>query len=132
MLNASRVVSRGRRAIESLMVDACTVVRITSQATNDLTAAVADTTAALYAGKCRIQLQAKAHARAEDVGEDYVRLLRIEVQLPMTVTGLRTQDVITITSSALDPDLVGRKFRVRDLMHKTHATARRVLAEEVT
>ena len=31
-----------------------------------------------------------------------------------------------------DADLIGRLFRVRDLAHKTHATARRVQCEEVT
>ena len=59
-------------------------------------------------------------------------LLRLEVQLPMTVTGLRVSDEITIDTSAHDPDLVDRVFLVRDLAHKSHATARRVQVTEKT
>ena len=45
--------------------------------------------------------------------------------------GVRVDDVVEVTAS-LDPDLVGRKATVTDLAHKTLATARRLVVEEVT
>jgi hypothetical protein len=50
----------------------------------------------------------------------------------MAVTGIASDDLVTITASLLDADLVGRTFRVRELGHKSHMTARRVQLEEVT
>jgi hypothetical protein len=67
-----------------------------------------------------------------DPGETSVVVLRLEVQLPMTVVGLAEGDELVVTASAHDQDLVDRKFRIHDLAHKTHATARRVLVTEVT
>jgi hypothetical protein len=113
------------------MVDACTITRTTGRSTDTTTGAVTPTTSTLYTGKCRVQQQ-QAQATTEDVGEDQVLLLRLEVQLPMSVTGLQVGDRITVTASAHDADLVGRVFRVHDLAHKTHATARRVQCLEVT
>ena len=71
-------------------------------------------------------------ARPQNVGEALVYQLLIDVQVPMSVTGLAVGDVVTVTASALDPDLVGRHFWVKDLAHKTHMTARRLGCEEVT
>jgi hypothetical protein len=45
---------------------------------------------------------------------------------------IASDDLVTITASLLDADLVGRTFRVRELGHKSHMTARRVQLEEVT
>lgn len=131
-MSAASITLRGRIAAEALMVDACVVTRKTGETTNTDTAAVTPVIATLYTGKCRVQIMATGHVREQDVGESYILLLRIDVHLPMSVTGLATEDLITITASALDPDLVGRKFRIRYLSHKTHMTARRLRAEEVT
>lgn len=125
------VLARGRLAAEAGMVDACTITRVAGRSTDTTTGAVTLTTSTLYTGKCRVQ-QLQAQVSTEDVGEDQVLLLRLEVQLPMGVTGLQVGDRITVTASAHDADLVGRVFRVHDLAHKTHATARRVQCLEVT
>lgn len=113
------------------MVDACTIARIGTRVTDTTTGAVTTPRTTLYTGQCRVQQQ-KADAQREDAGEDHLLLLRIEVQLPMSVTGLKVGDEITITASAHDADLVGRVFRVHDLAHKTHATTRRVQCLEKT
>jgi hypothetical protein len=130
-MSRASVLARGRLAAEAGMVDACTITRVTGRSTDTTTGAVTPTTSTLYTGKCRVQQQ-QAQATTEDVGEDQVLLLRLEVQLPMSVTGLQVGDRITVTASAHDADLVGRVFRVHDLAHKTHATARRVQCLEVT
>jgi len=48
------------------------------------------------------------------------------------VTGVRINDIITINTSALDPDSSGRTYWVRELFDKTHGTSRRLGIEEVS
>ena len=45
---------------------------------------------------------------------------------------VRVGDVATITAAALDAQLVGKRFRVVGLAHKTFLTARRLQVQEVT
>lgn len=133
-MSRASAIERGRTAAELGMVDACTIRRRSTGGTTDPdtgSPTVAYLSPNPYAGKCRVQ-QAQASANQQDVGEDNLLLLRLEVQLPMTVVGLEVGDEITITSSARDPDLVGRLFRIHDLAHKTDATARRVQVIERT
>lgn len=113
------------------MVDACTIRRRTGETTDPDTGVITPTYQQLYAGRCRVQ-QPTAQATAQDPGQAHVLMLRLEVQLPMSVTGLAVDDEVLITASAHDPDLPGRVFLVRDLAHKTHATARRVQVQERT
>lgn len=129
-MSAASVLARGRAAAEALMVDACTIRRVTSQSTG-AGGVVTPTYSTLYTGKCRVQ-QDKAQAQQQDPGEAAVLMLRLEIQLPMSVTGLQAEDVVTITASAHDPDLVGRVFIIRDLAHASHKTARRVQVMEKT
>ncbi|MEU8186012.1 DUF6093 family protein [Micromonospora carbonacea] len=125
------VLARGRAAAERLMVDACTIRRVTSEDGSDGDGNVIREYEDLYVGPCRVQ-QTSAQAAQEDVGEDFQLMLRLEVHLPMSVVGLEVGDEVTITASAHDPDLPSRVFLVRDLAHKTHATARRVGVTERT
>lgn len=132
MANPTAALMRGRALAEQLMVDTCTVTRITGESTNEDTGVVTPTTSTVYTGRCRVQQsQLGADSTPADPGEAYVRLVAFEMQLPMSVVGLRIGDVITITASALDPDLVGRAFNILGLAHKTHATARRIQVQEV-
>lgn len=130
-MSAASVLARGRAAAELLMVDACTIRRKTGETTTAGGVVTPTYGAALYTGKCRVQ-QAAAQAQQQDPGEAFVLMLRLEVQLPMSVTGLQTEDEVTITASAHDPDLVGRVFLIRDLAHATHKTSRRVQVLERT
>ena len=113
------------------MVDACTIRRRTGEATDDDGNVTPAYGPDLYSGKCRIQQHVGQAAQA-DVGEDFQLLLRLEVQVPMSVTGLEVGDEVTVTASAHDLDLPGRVFRVRDLAHGTHKTSRRVGVTERT
>lgn len=130
-MSRATVLARGRLAAEAGMVDTCAISRVTGQTTDPFSGEVTDTRTTAYTGKCRIQ-QAAADAQQHEAGEDYLLLLRLEVQLPMTVTGLEVGDQVTVIASAHDADLVGRVFLVHDLAHKTHATARRVQVTERT
>jgi Family of unknown function (DUF6093) len=130
-MSATTATLRGRAAAENLMIDACTVQRVTGSATNDTTGVVTPTYSTIYTGKCRVQ-QVVPIAKPANVGEAAVWLQRLVLQLPMSVVGIQSDDLVTITASVLDGDLVGRTFHVRELGHKTHATARRVQLEEIT
>lgn len=130
-MSRATALARGRIFDGLGMADTCTITRVTGRTTDPDTGEVTDTTSTLYSGKCRVQ-QHQATADRKDVGEDYLLLLRIEVQLPMSVTGLAVGDLITVTASAQDADLVGRVFRIHDLAHKSEATSRRVQCVERT
>lgn len=130
-MTANTVTMRGRAAVERLMVDSCTITRQTIASTDPETGQITYNTTAVYSGKCRVQQKAPA-ARPHQLGEASVWLQRLELQLPMSVTQVASDDLVAITSSTLDADLVGRTWRVRELSHKTHETARRHQIEEVT
>jgi hypothetical protein len=130
-MSAESATLAGRRAAEAGMVDACTITREVGRTTDPDTGVTTKTLTQLYSGKCRVQ-QPGRMARPEQVGEAQVYQLLVDVQLPMSVTGLAVGDVVTITASSLDGDLVGRHFWLKDLAHKSHMTARRVGCEEVT
>lgn len=129
-MGTGRVLARGQRAAKRRMVDTCTIRRSTGDTTDPNTGVVTATWKQLYAGRCRVQ-HGLAQAAQHDTGQDSLLLVRLQVHLPMTVVGLEVNDQITITTSR-DPDLVGRVFLVRDLFHKTDATARRVGVTERT
>ncbi len=129
-MSRASVLALGRAAAEAGMVDACTIRRRAGETTDPDTGDVTPDWGDVYAGKCRVQ-QSVVQSQQQQPGGDFVLVLRLEIQLPMTVTGLQVGDEVTITASVHDPDLPGRAFRIRDLAHKTEATARRVQAIEI-
>lgn len=134
-MSRASVLADGRRAAEAGMVDACIIRRRTgAQTTDDDTGDVvhAYVTPDPYTGACRIQQARLATSGERNVGEDTAVLLALEVQLPMSVTGLQVGDEVHVTASLADPDLVDRVFIIRSLAHKTDATARRVQVSERT
>jgi hypothetical protein len=132
--SSSRALARGRLKAEGLMVDTCTIQRRTGQTVDHLTAAVTPTYTLKYSGKAKVQTAgAGAMGRRYDVGQVAEVMVRLELHLP--IVGSETiarGDLVTITASVLDAALVGRVMRVHDLSHKSFATARRFLLEEVT
>lgn len=132
-MNAGPLLARGRARAEALMVDTCTIERPTGTKIRDEnTGGFTRVMQPLYTGqRCRVQSRGYWGQRT-DVGQADLILLQLEIQLPVSVTGLRVHDVITVTASVNDPDLVGRKFRLKDEMHKSHATSRRVMCTEIT
>lgn len=130
MSRVATLVGRGRAAAERLMVDTCIIDRRSGSVLDEDTGQYVDTYTTVYSGKCRIQVTDPG-GRAADAGEQTSQIQSLVLQVPMTVSGVKVDDRVSLTASALDPDLVGRTFRVSDLMHKTHATARRLPVEEV-
>jgi hypothetical protein len=83
-----------------------------------------------YSGIAKVQTT-DTIGNANDAAERVVMRTRFELHLPMSAPAAAVDDVITITSSGLDPQLVGRRFRVVSLVHKSFMTARRLAVEEV-
>ena len=122
---------RGRAAAERLMVDVCVIRRRTGESTDD-DGVITPTYDTVYDGICRMQQPGTGDAREADSGEAALLLLRFELQLPPSVVGVQADDVVTVTASQYDPDLVGREFVVRGLAHKSHAVMRRLQVQEKT
>ena len=129
-MSAESATLAGRAAAELLMVDVCTITRATGATVTDpVTGVVVDAVAAIYSGRCRVQSRALTSQQAA-AGEAVYEIVPYELHVPMAVVGVRSGDFALITASALDPDLVGRSFRVESNSHKTYATARRFRCTE--
>ncbi|PRY56442.1 DUF6093 family protein [Glycomyces artemisiae] len=132
MLDIAAALEAGRAAAEERMVDTCTIRRPTGTVTDPVTAEVTTTYDVLYSGQ-KCEVQSKGYwGEAREVAEAFKNVLALEVKLPIAVLGLNVDDEITVDASVHEPDLVGRVFHLKDLSHKSHATARRVLCREVT
>lgn len=111
------------------MVDECVIRRDGGTTYDPETGYPTPVTTEVYAGKCRIQQQT-ASAADRNVGEAAVLLLHLEVQVPMSVVGVQADDVVEVTASRHDPDLLGRRFRcgtcsTRRMRHRGGSAARR-------
>jgi hypothetical protein len=124
-MSRAALLARARAAAERGMTDTCEIRRRTGPGTVGADGSVTAATTVLYAGPCRVQ-QTTTEPTPADPGEDMRLLVRLTVQLPITVTGLRPADEVTITGSSGDPDLIGRAFLINGLHHKSEASARRV------
>jgi len=117
-----------RAQAESLMLDTCTVCPVTG--VDEATGAPTLGTA-VYTGKCKVQTSQAQEANPEAGGATYT-VQRYAVHVPVGAFVPVVGHVVTITAAALDAGLVGRKYRVVALLHKTLATAQRLAVEEVT
>ena len=131
-MTADTITLVGRRAAEALMVDVCTITRGGAQTFNPVAGDYITSSAAqVYTGKCRVRT-ATTPDRTADTGDRQVSLRTFTIQLPTVVTTVFIDDVVAVTSSTLDPDLVGAHMRVTSVGKGTHVTARRLTAEEIT
>lgn len=133
-MSRESVLARARVAAEEGMVDTCLVERPREGATTDpATGVITSVRDTIYSGPCRIQQAAGlSGSQQEDVGQANLLMLRLELQLPITAPALKVEDVVTLTASTRDPEMVGREWLVRSLAHKTDASARRVQISERT
>lgn len=127
------VLTRGRERTEAGMRDACTIRRITGETTDDFSGETVKTYLSPnpYEGRCRVK-QVQALPETHDVGEDYVTLSRLQLQLPVAAVGVEVGDEVTMTASARDPDLPGKVFLIRGSATGSDITARRFEVTEET
>lgn len=84
----------------------------------------------LYAGKCKVQTY-EAHEQTPQSGQHVYTVQRYYVHIPATVD-IPVDARVTITASVLDANLVGKTYRAAGGLHKSMATANRLLVDEVT
>ena len=129
-MTAATAAERGALASRRLMVDECTVTRVTGKPTSRTTMRVTQATTEIYAGVCRVRPEATQASQVELV-ERAAFTRRLLVSLPHGTTGVAVDDVVVITTS-VDPELVGARLVVRAVDAGTHRTARRLSCEEVS
>lgn len=131
-MHAYGALTTGQAAAESLMVDTCVIRRKTGRSNDPDTGKATDTYGSpIYSGKCKLQMR-DAQPLTAEAGNRSLALSRQELHLPVSATGVRVDDVVTVTvvGPMSDPDNLGRKFRVRGEMTKSMPTARRLAVEE--
>jgi hypothetical protein len=133
-VTAEAALMAGRQAAEAEMLDTCTLGQpSTTHTTDPVTGAVTYATTSYYSGACRVQLPNGTRGdTVQDAGERANFVQSPIVSVPMSVVGVRVGDIVTITGSQLDPDLVGTVMRVTAITRKSFLTARRLFCEEVT
>lgn len=131
-MSAQTALLAGRAAAEAMMLDACTITRagtggpVFDPDTGEYTEPTPTT---VYSGACKVQARTSVSTSA--VGGELLTMMQVEVHVPMSVTGVQVNDVVTITASVNDAALVDRGYRVTDDPAKSFATARRLRCEEV-
>lgn len=131
-----------RAHAESLMVDSCTIARRRLDESGEpvremdpVTLELTDVWDEVYAGRCRVQRPGAVMVGSEpDVGGAEYSVEVVHVQVPLSVLGVKADDRVTVTAvgAASDPDSVGMVLSVRVNRHKTHATKRVLVCEEVS
>ena len=129
-MSAVAATLRGREAAEALMLDACTVTRPGDPVTDPDTGSVTPGSTLVYSGPCKVQ-QTISQASNPSAGGHSFTVQDSRVDFPVTAGPLAVDDVVTMAASVLDPQMVGRVFRVTELFHKSYATAQRTTVSEV-
>jgi hypothetical protein len=117
----------------ALMADTCRIVRgdpgRAAATLNPATLQLAEPAdVVVYDGKCLIGGGGNAGAR-QQVGHADSQRQQYWVLLPLTAPQIRRGDVLTVTASARDPQLVGARLVVVDQVVRTLAVARKVFLE---
>lgn len=129
-MSAQSALARARIFAAALFVDTCTIRRLAVSTANGDTAQITPTYTTIYSGPCKVQ-QASGYARPATVGEAVVFMTRMQLHVPVTATVAQPDDLVTVTASVHDPDMVGRQWKVRGTPDKTWPTAHRYGIEEV-
>ena len=134
MTYAGWALSMGRAEARVLMVDACTVTRVTGPpgpVDPDTGEREPAPTTTVYTGQCKVQTY-EPHESARKSAEHVYIEQRYHLHLPVGTPRLRVGDTATVTASRHDPSLVGRSYRVAGTHHKSMATSQRLLLDEIT
>lgn len=128
---SEEIVHAGRAVAERLMTDTCTVGRLSGQVLNETTLVYANTYTTLYTGKCRIK-ENVAGDLSIDIGARAGSVRSYTVSVPMSAVVYAPDDLVTVTTSGLDPAQPAITLRVLGVTHGSQITARRFHCQEVT
>ena len=124
---------RGRRAAEKLMSSSVEVRRFTGETViDDETLIETPVFDVVYSGRAKIASY-EAFEQTPEVSGGVVTVVRLRVDFPAGSFVAKPGDEAHVLSDSSDPLLGGRRFRLTVAApYKSHATAYRVAAEEVT
>ena len=129
-MGRENIILAGRAFVTASLTETCTIERPASLSTNTTTGAVTTTWTTLYAAQaCKVGTSTPS---GQDVGEAHVVTLSPLITVPVEVVNVVEEDRITITASELDPELVGRVYRVLGPAHRTFVNRRQLSCVEVT
>lgn len=112
-----------RAQAEAMMTDTGSVRRPGPEVTDPETGVVTPGMVEVYAGKVKLQ-GARALAGEQVAGGHKFIIENLQLHFPVG-SGLRIDDVCTLTASVLDPDQVGLSFRLTEKDRGTYRTADR-------
>lgn len=120
-----------RAQAESLMTEQCVIERPGPTAYNPDTHTDEPTWGHVYAGRCRVRpISGMSGAELSEIFGQEITTLAHAGTLPITVTGARAGDRLTITSADTDPGQVGRRYTLLAVSSGALAVARRFAATE--
>lgn len=131
-MTAPAAAALGQALALTLMTDTCVIYRLdydhaTPGAGGRDTYARTD----LYTGRCRVRpaSESRVGGSPRRAGDSDLSQSSYEVFVPLTVTELQANDLLTVTSSQ-DPRLVGRVYKMTGQIAGSQITARRMLCVE--
>jgi hypothetical protein len=86
--------------------------------------------AIIYQGRCNVR-EMQWEGTDAVTGEREVRMQRSELFLPPNVS-IREGDVLVVTASKHDADLVGQEYRITDIFLDAWQVSRRAIGEKLT
>lgn len=117
-----------RAQAESRMYDSCVIVDLGDPVTA-ASGAVTVPGEVVYTGKCEVSTY-EPYERTPEAGGTTSTVQRYKVKVPVGSYVPEVGQVVEITASRFDPNLVFRQYRVQGLLHKSAATAYRLLVDE--
>lgn len=127
-MSARSAIRAARRLAAPLMVDSCVVVELGAPVT-DADGDVTRPGEVVYSGPCKRQTY-EPHERTPEAGSAVSTVQRYHLHIPVGAFEPAVGQVAIITSAPLDPSAVGREYRVTGLLHKSLASAYRLLVDE--
>lgn len=112
------------------MVDTCSVKYVSGSSFNTTTGLDVPTYTTRFTSACKVQAR-ELVSEERDAGGHEATLIRLAIHLPVSAGAVSVDDIVTITASVNDSQLVGRTFRVLAPVGKSFATARRLDVEGV-
>lgn len=84
----------------------------------------------VYQGKARFQ-SFEPYEQNPNVPGGNATVQRNGLSVPIAAGPAEVGHLVTCLTSALDPHMPGREYRVASTLHKSHATAQRIALEEI-
>lgn len=83
-----------------------------------------------YQGPCKVQTY-EPHESTPQSGQHLYSVQRYSLHIPVGAGPVKVNDEVTVASMVLDPSGLDRKMRIAGLLHKSYASAQRLLLDEI-